>query len=422
MRVLIVSQYFWPENFRVNDLVQELVRRGHGVMVLTGVPNYPAGKIFADFKRNPGEFSSYAGAKVYRIPMLARGSGSMRLILNYLSFAMGACLWGPWRLRGQGFDVIFVYEPSPATVGLPAVMLGRLKRAPVVFWALDLWPETLSAVGVVRSPVALSAVGQMVGFIYNRCALVLGQSRGFLGSIAKYCADADKIRYFPSWAEDVFSQSNIEPAPEIPVQDGVFNVMFAGNVGESQDFPAILEAAECLKQETNIRWLVVGDGRMMGWLRSEISRRDLKDRVILLGRFGVERMPSFYAHADALLVSLRRDPVFALTIPGKVQSYLMAGVPLLGMLDGEGASVIREANAGLVCPAGDGGGLAKAILELASMSQVERQQLGKNGCTYAQKEFGRELLMDKLDGWFNEVVIANPRKDRGNEECKMMNK
>lgn len=418
MRVLIVSQYFWPENFRVNDLVQELVRRGHGVTVLTGIPNYPAGKVFEDFKRNPGEFGSYAGAEVCRVPVLARGNGSLRLILNYLSFAIGACCFGPWRLRGQDFDVIFVYEPSPATVGLPAVMLGRLKRAPVIFWALDLWPETLSAVGVVRSSAILSAVGQLVGFIYNRCALVLGQSRGFLGSIAKYCADADKIRYFPSWAEDVFRQDNIELAPEISVQEGVFNVMFAGNVGESQDFPAMLEAAECLKQQTNIRWFVVGDGRMMEWLRSEITRRGLEDRVMLLGRFGIERMPSFYAHADALLVSLRRDPVFALTIPGKVQSYLMAGVPLLGMLDGEGATVIREANAGLVCPAGDGSGLAKAVLELASMSEVERQQLGKNGRAYAQKEFGRELLMDRLEGWFNEVMIANPRKVREMKNAK----
>lgn len=412
MRILIVSQYFWPENFRVNDLTHELVQRGHSVAVLTGVPNYPEGKVFDTFKKDRGAYDYFAGAKVFRVPMLVRGKGALRLMLNYLSFVIGACLFGPWRLRGQDFDVIFVYEPSPATVGIPAVMLGRLKRAPVIFWALDLWPETLAAVGAVRSPKLLSVVGYMVGFVYNRCALVLGQSRGFLGSIAKYCEDPGKIRYFPSWAEDVFSHEDIELAPEVAVQEGVFNVLFAGNVGEAQDFPAILEAAEALKHNTAIRWLIVGDGRMTSWLRDEVERRGLTHCFLLLGRFGVERMPSFYAHADALLVSLRREPVFALTIPGKVQSYLMSGIPLLGMLDGEGARVIRDANAGLVCSSGDGSGLARAVLELAAMSKEERQRLGKNGRAYAQKEFDRKLLLDQLESWFNESMIVN-REDKG---------
>lgn len=410
MRILIVSQYFWPENFRVNDLTRELVQRGHNVTVLTGIPNYPSGTVFDAYKADRAAFRQFAGANIYRVPMLARGKGSLRLLLNYLSFAIGACIFGPWRLRGQDFDVIFTYEPSPATVGLPAVMLGRLKRAPVVFWALDLWPETLVAVGAVRSTKILFAVGRMVGFIYNRCELVLGQSRGFLGSIAKYCADAKKIRYFPSWAEDVFIQREIKPAPEVPVLDGVFNVLFAGNVGEAQDFSAVLAAAESLKHNSAIRWLIVGDGRMTEWLRSEVARRGLSHCFLLLGRYEVERMPSFYMHADALLVSLKRDPVFALTIPGKVQSYLMAGIPLLGMLDGEGASVIRESNAGLVCSSGDGAGLARSVLELCAMSKEARQQLGANGRAYAQREFGRELLMNKLESWFVELVEAD--KDR----------
>lgn len=410
MRVLIVSQYFWPENFRVNDLTQELVQRGHSVAVLTGIPNYPAGKIFDEFKENRSAYDHYAGAKVFRVPMLVRGNGSLRLMLNYLSFVIGACLFGPWRLRGQDFDVIFVYEPSPATVGLPAIMLSRLKHAPMVFWVLDLWPETLAAVGVVRSPKMLSAIGCMVGFIYNRCALVLGQSRSFLGSIAKYCADAKKIRYFPSWAEDVLNQDDLKPAPEVPAQDGVFNVLFAGNVGVAQDFPALLDAAESLKHNPAIRWLIVGDGRMTDWLRAEVVRRKLEHCFLLLGRFPLVRMPSFYAHADVLLVSLKRDPIFALTIPGKVQSYLLAGIPLLGMLDGEGADVIRNANAGLACPAGDAKQLARAVLELAAMSKDERLQLGKNGRAYAQKEFNREVLMDRLESWFVELVNASRQR------------
>ena len=409
MRILIVSQYFWPENFRVNDLTQELVKRGHSVTVLTGVPNYPTGKVFDAFKADRKAFANYVGAKVCRVPMLTRGSGSLRLLFNYLSFVLGACFFGPWRLQGQPFDIIFVFEPSPVTVGIPAVLLGRLKQAPVVFWALDLWPETLAAVGVVRSTKVLAAIGHLVRFIYTRCALVLGQSRGFLKNIAKYCDDPSKIRYFPSWAEDVFIQEELKPAPEVPPEEGLFNVLFAGNVGEAQDFPAVLDAAEILRHNLAIRWLVVGNGRMMGWLRAEVVRRGLERCFLLLGRFPVERMPSFYAHADALLVSLKRDPVFSSTIPGKVQSYLMAGLPLLGMLDGEGANVILDAGAGLVCPAGDASGLAQSVLLLAAMPKVERLRLGSNGHVYASKEFNREVLMDRLEGWFVELAGVHLR-------------
>lgn len=412
MRILIVSQYFWPENFRVNDLSRELVKRGHSITVLTGVPNYPAGKVFDVYQADRKAFDHYAGAKVCRVPMFARGAGSLRLLLNYLSFVLGACFFGSWRLRGQSFDIIFVFEPSPVTVGIPAVLVGRLKQAPVVFWALDLWPETLAAVGVVRSPRILTAIGRLVGFIYNRCALVLGQSRGFLENIAKYCNDSSKIRYFPSWAEDVFCQDGIKAAPEVSMQEGVFNVLFAGNVGESQDFPAVLDAAESLKHNPAIRWLIVGDGRMTDWLRAEVDRRGLKQCFLLLGRFPVERMPSFYTHADALLVSLKRDPAFSLTIPGKVQSYLMAGLPLIGMLDGEGANVIQSAEAGLVCPAGDSAGLAQSVLQLAAMPKLERLRLGSNGSNYANREFNREVLMNRLESWFVELELKKRMHQR----------
>lgn len=404
MKILVVSQYFWPENFRINDLVKEWVQRNHQVTVLTGIPNYPSGKVFNAYRENPGAFAQYEGARVIRVPMLPRRSGKLRLILNYLSFVLGGIIWGPLHLRDIKVDVIFVFEPSPVTVGLPAVWLGALKKAPVVFWVLDLWPETLAAIGVVRSPRVLGWIGHMVRFIYDRCALVLGQSRGFLGCIAKYCSDQKKIRYLPSWAEDVFTNIDVVPAPEVPILANGFNVMFAGNIGEAQDMPTVLDAAECLKDNPSIRWIIVGDGRKSEWLRAEVNLRGLQHRVLLLGRFPMERMPSFYAHADALLVSLKRDPVFSMTIPGKVQSYLMAGIPLVGMLDGEGAAVIRDANAGVTCSAGDGTALAKAILKMAGMSQQERKQLGRNGRQYAQREFGRSKLMDQFEALLNEAV------------------
>lgn len=407
MRILVVSQYFWPENFRVNDLVKEWVQRGHEVTVLTGIPNYPVGKVFEAYRDQPNAFAEYEGAEVVRVPLLPRGTGDLRLMLNYLSFVLGACCFGPWRLRGKPVDIIFVFEPSPVTVGLPAVLLGKIKSAPVVFWALDLWPETLAAIGVVRSPRVLCWVGHMVRFIYNRCTLVLGQSRSFLGSIAQYCDDKTKIRYFPSWAEDVFIDGNVQPAPEVPEKTDGFTIVFAGNIGEAQDMPAVLDAAEYLKGSSIIRWIIVGDGRKSDWLQSEVVRRGLDKQVLFLGRFPVERIPSFYAHADALLISLKLDPVFSMTIPGKVQSCLMAGKPLLGMLNGEGAAVIHDAKAGLICQAGDGIGLAKAVLALAAMPPVERKKLGLNGQKYAQQEFGRPQLMDRLEALLAEAVTIS---------------
>jgi colanic acid biosynthesis glycosyl transferase WcaI len=198
----------------------------------------------------------------------------------------------------------------------------------------------------------------------------------------------------------------------VPLRDDVFNVLFAGNIGEAQDFPAVLDAAQALKNNVTIRWLIVGDGRMHDWLAAEVRRRGLENNFLLLGRFPIERMPSFYAHAHALLVSLKRDPVFSMTIPGKVQSYLMTGVPLVGMLDGEGAQVIKEANAGLACAAGDAAGLADAVLKLAAMSAGERHELGANGRAFAQREFARPMLIDRLESLLHEAVVSYKRKKR----------
>ena len=400
----MISQYFWPENFRINDLVSEWIQRGHEVVVLTGVPNYPMGKVFDAYKKTPDDFMAFEGAKIIRAPIIPRGSSRLALTLNYASFVISSFLCGVWRLRGIHADVIFVYEPSPVTVGLPAVWLGKIKKIPVVFWALDLWPDTLTAVGAVRSPTVLRMIGRLVQYIYNRCTLVLGQSRGFMGSIANYCNDPTKIRYFPSWAEDVFTNTGVNPAPEIPVLKHGFTVLFAGNIGEAQDMPAVLGAAEKLRTHSHLRWVIVGDGRKSEWLHAEVVRRGLQDQVLMPGRFPVERMPSFYAHADALLVSLKSDPVFSMTIPGKVQTYLMTGIPLLGMLDGEGAAVIHDAHAGLTCAAGDSAALAEKVLELAAMSAEKRQHLGKNGQSYALKEFGRSQLMDRMEALLSEAM------------------
>jgi len=404
MRLLVVTQYFWPEDFRINDLVGQLVRRGHDVTVLTGKPNYPGGTFFPEFLRHPEQFSAYEGARVVRVPMLPRGQGALRLVLNYLSYPLSATWFGILRLRAEHFDAMFVFEPSPVTVGLPAIALRRLKKWPVAFWVLDQWPETLAAVGIVKSKAILRLVGWLVSFIYSRCDLMLVPSRSLVAGIRKYCRPDGRIVYFPNWAESTYQAGAAIAAPEVPIRVGSFSIMFAGNIGESQDFPAILEAAAQLAGHDHIRWLIVGDGRMAGWVRSEVSRRGLEDRVLLLGRHPPERMPSFYQHASALLVSLKPDPVFSITIPGKIQSYLAFGLPILGILDGEGARVIQEAGAGLTCPAGRADALAANVRKMAAMKMAEREAMGAKGRVYAHEEFDRNRLVARLEAWLMEIA------------------
>lgn len=405
MRLLVVSQYFWPENFRINDLVAEMVRRGHQVTVLTGLPNYPDGQVFQQFRAAPDRYSQYEGASVIRVPLMPRGQGGLRLMLNYLSFALSASVAGLWKLRRRQFDVIFAYEPSPVTVGLPAALMRAVKRAPLAFWVLDLWPETLQAIGVVRSRAILRAVGNLVSFIYRRCDLILAQSNSFIPQIRKYAGDNSRVAYFPSWAESVFDMQRALAADEVPLKPGSFNVMFAGNIGDAQDFPAILAAAEKLKSNVHIRWLIVGDGRMAGWVAEEIKRRDLQDCVLMLGRHPVERMPSFFKHADALLVSLKDAPIFSMTIPGKLQSYFAAGIPVVAMLNGEGAEVVKNSRSGLTCSAGDHDGLAAAVLELSEMTGEERETMGRNGLDVSVHEFDRGTLIDRLEGWIEKLKV-----------------
>lgn len=407
MKILIISQYFWPENFRINDFIPELVTRGHQVEILTGKPNYPSGKIFSEYLENPNLYSSLQGAKIHRVPIISRGSHPIKLFLNYCSFIISGSVLGPWKLRNFQPDLIFVYEPSPITVGLPAILLGKIKKAPIIFWALDLWPETLEAVGGIKSKSLLWAIEKVVRFIYNNCSIVLGQSKSFITSIKTHCDYPDRVHYFPSWAEalpNLADDSQIDYASEIKRDDESFNILFAGNIADAQDMPSILDAAVILRDKKNIKWIIVGDGRRFAWLQSEVKRLKLQENFLLLGRFPLERMPSFFAHADVLLVSLKKDPVFSMTIPAKLQTYLMTGIPILGMLDGEGAKIIEESGAGLCCGASDSIGLAAAVKKMSKFTTQKNTILGQNAIQFSKKEFDRTMLMDRLENFFITAV------------------
>jgi glycosyltransferase involved in cell wall biosynthesis len=409
VRVLIVTQYFWPENFRINDLALGLVERGHEVTVFTGKPNYPDGTFFQGYGFFGRAEEDFRGVRVLRAPLIPRGSGGrLGLTLNFLSFALFGSLLAPLRCKGA-FDAILVYEPSPVTVGLPALILKRVKRAPLLFWVQDLWPETLSATGVVRSAWILKRVEQLVRFIYRHCDLILVQSRAFIARIESLGVPADKLRYFPNSAEELYrpaEASSQPPSSSVPLPNG-FRVMFAGNIGAAQDFSTILAAAERLRAHRDIHWTVLGDGRMQDWVEAEIARRNLSDTVHLLGRHPVRSMAHFFAAADVMLVTLKQDPAFALTIPSKVQSYLACGRPIVAALDGEGARVIEESGAGVAVGAGDAAALAEGVLRLHRMPKAEREAMGAQGRRYFEQHFERDLLLVRLEQWMAELATGN---------------
>lgn len=403
----MVTQYFWPEEFRVNDLAVELSRRGHEVTVLTGHPTYPSRDLFPGAGGLLPRRDTLEGVRIQRVPLASRGRGEgRRLALNFLSFAASAALLGPLLVRGRP-DVVFVYEPSPVTVALPALVFKRLRRTPVVLWVQDLWPETLAATGAVRSPAVLHLVGRLVRRIYRACDRILVESRSFTPSVVARGGDPERVAYLPNWAESSYAPLvPAEDAPERILLPQGFNVVFAGNLGTAQSLATLLDAADRLREHPDVHWVVLGDGRQRGWLEREVARRGLGGTVHVLGRFPVHAMPVFFGLADGLLVTLARQPIYALTLPSKVQSYLASGKPVLGALDGEGRRVLEESGAGLTTAAEDGAGLAQAVLRLHAMSPGEREQMGERGRAYFREHFERDRLVDEMEKVLMEAAGA----------------
>lgn len=407
MRILVVTQYFWPENFRINDLVMGLMEKGHEVLILTGKPNYPEGKFFKGY----GFFSPlrelYHGAKVFRVPLISRGPGHRaRLILNYLSFAFFASLFAPF-FFWKKIDAILVFEVSPVTVGFPAVAAKWVTRAPMLFYVLDPWPEALETVGVNQSSLIAKVIGKVVEFFYHQSSLILVQSMAFFTPIQQRGINHQKIKYFPSSAESLYHPLVLDSkAPERSLIPRGFIIMFAGNIGAAQDFPTILAAAERLKHVKDIHWVILGDGRMYRWVQDEVKKRQLSNQVHLLGRYPNESMPRFFSLADVLIVSLIGSPVLGMTIPAKIQAYLACGKPIIAAIQGEGANVIQEARAGLSTPAGDAIGLSETIIKLYQMPPEERKQMGLNGLEYSRKHFDRSSLLALLDEWLRSVKTS----------------
>ena len=396
MKILLVTQYFYPENFKSNDIAVELTKRGHEVSVLTGLPNYPECKIHENYGYFKRAKENYLGVNVIRTWLVPRGKGGgIRLLLNYFSWSFFASIRALFLSFQKKFDVILVHEPSPITQGFPAIVVKKIQKIPLHFWVLDLWPESLSSAGGVKNKYVLSFFTKMVKYIYNNSDKILISSKGFEESILAKGNYKEKLVYFPNWAEESILKGNSDyPIPDLP--EG-FKIIFTGNIGVAQDVKAIIDAALILKEKIDIHFVFIGDGRSKIQLENFVSENNLKNTVHFLGRFPLDAMKSFFNQADILLVSLKDELIFNVTVPAKLQAYLCTKKPILGMLNGEGVKIINEANCGLCVNAGDSIKLAEKILEFYQMSNDNRNVLGANGFKYFEENFTLGKCIDDLE-------------------------
>lgn len=395
MKILFVCQYFYPEVFRGNDIAFHWAEKGHEVRVVSGIPNYPDGKFHEGYGLFKRRHEIVNGVKVTRLPIFPRGNNKIMLMLNYFSYLVVAWVWMLFHALFHKYDRVFVQQLSPVMMSAPGVLYKKLRGVPLYTWVLDLWPESLTAAGGINNKYVLGFFKHYVKQEYRYSDKILISSRSFEKSVLEYGDYKDKIVYFPQWSDGA-DGALIQPenAPTIP--DG-FKLMFAGSVGEAHGFECTMQAALLTKEHKDIKWIIVGEGRRLDWVRGFVKENELEETVFTLGRYPSETMPWFFAQADAMLVTLSDDPLFRLYAPAKISSYMAAGKPIVAVLNGEGAEVIRDADCGWTLPAGDAEGFARLAVELSQLDRAKLEEKGRNAAAYYEKHFVKEKCLRKLD-------------------------
>jgi glycosyltransferase involved in cell wall biosynthesis len=399
--ILVIAQYFYPEQFRINDICTEWVKRGYKVTVVTGIPNYPQGKYYDGYGLFKKRKETYNGMDIIRIPLVPRGKNAIMLALNYLSFVVSGFFWKSFtRIKA---DFVFIFEVSPMTQALPGVWYAKKRKIPCYLYVTDLWPENVEIVGGIKNKTILNTIGIMVDYIYKRCDRIFTSSESFIQAIVDRGTDRKKLEFWPQYAEDYYKPVDKEKAniPEIP-QDGIFNIIFAGNIGFAQGLDVLPEAAKILKKtNTKVRFNIVGDGRFKEILKAKVDESQVTDYFNFIDKQPATRIPEFMAISDATLISLSKSKVFSITLPAKTQSCLACGVPVIVSADGEIQDVINKADAGVCSDAGDAKGLAENINKLVNMSAEKHKDMAQNAVNYYQKYFDKETLLNRMDQWFS---------------------
>ncbi|WP_164940696.1 glycosyltransferase family 4 protein [Bradyrhizobium zhanjiangense] len=396
MRILIVTQYFWPESFVVNDLVRWLTKAGHSVTVATGKPNYPTGELAPGYTRDNVQYETFAGAQVIRIPSRPRHKATaLNLALNYLSFAWSGLLWFPRLLKRHEFDVILVLA-MPITAALPAILLRWLKRCHLALWVQDLWPQVVTSTGFVDSRFVVVTLHVLVRFIYRAADTVLVQSNQFVGPIAKMIPKK-RIFVLPNFAPPGDEEALPLPRAIAGLFPRRFSVVFAGNLGRAQSLSTIVHAARILRFYPEVVIVIAGTGSHAETLRQAIAAAELTN-VQMIGMLDRRMMPELFRRADCLLVTLGDHPALNATIPSKIQAYMKAGRPIVGAVSGAAADLIDRAGVGLTVQAGDGAGLAQSIIALTKMPATKRLEMGRAGRAYYEQHFNADQVLSRLLG------------------------
>ncbi|OQR54021.1 glycosyltransferase family 4 protein [Bacillus sp. CDB3] len=402
MKILVVCQYYFPEQFRVNDICSELAREGHEVTVLTGLPNYPSGVVDKKYKTFKNRKEEINGVTVIRSWLLGRGKGTKKLALNYLSFAISSTLKAMFIKKD--FDLILVYQLSPVTMALPGILLKKITKKPLVLYCHDLWPESIASAGIPSDGKVYSILLKISKWIYKRADEIFTSSKLFEEYFKNTLDINDKITHLPVYAEALFE--NIPPANN---SDGITNLVFAGNIGEMQSVETIVYAANELKKDGNIKFHIIGDGSSRAKCETLVEQLELNN-IRFYGQYPITEMPRFYEMADAFLVTLKANKAISYTLPNKVQSYMAAGKPIIGAIDGETQIVINEAKCGLCVSAENYEELANNIRMFAE--EREKHSLyGQNARNYYDCNFSKQIYMERLNNLLAKIKLDGDVKN-----------
>lgn len=399
LHILYLSQYFHPEQFLNNHIAKALVEAGHRVDVVCCVPNYPAGRFFTGYSNNRRTEENWEGVQIHRVFTIPRGRSRIQLIANYLAYPITAS-WKIFLRRKQlRADVCFVSMPSPLLQALAGIFAKRVYGVPTIYWVQDIWPDSAVITLKLKNRLIVRFLNWICGWIYRQADVVMVQSDGFHSKIAEFGVDPHRIVTLPNSAPEFFRPLNASAVPErirALVPQGRRIIMFAGNIGESQDFDTIVAAAQMLPPDSDLIIVVIGSGRDEERVKDKINQIGIGSLFRFLGRHSESDMPAFFACADALLVSLRNEPIFALTVPSKVQAYLACGKPILASLAGEGSRIVSRSGAGLAIRPSSPSDLSQAFTQFASMDNQKLVEMGIRARNLYEEEFSLQSVTNSL--------------------------
>ena len=404
MKILVITQYFYPETFRVNTLCTELVKRGHDVTVLTGYPQYPQGKIYDGYGFNMPYEKTWNGVNIERVKMRPRGKTPLGLLRNCYSFVREGKKWV--KKCKTRFDAVYVFEVSPVTVGLPAVAYKKKFETPIFFNVQDLWPENVEIVLGIRNRFILGAINKIVDKIYSASDRILCSSNSFVENIARRGVPGNKLVFWPQFCTE--PQLSDVTKPDC-YSENHFNIVFTGNIGEAQGLDLLVEAANKLK-DTNVRWFIVGDGRAREHLEQKVRENNLGELITFIGKVSEEEANRYIHFADCAYLSFKKNKLFDMTLPAKLQSYMACGTPIIAAAGGESARVITEAQCGFVCEQ-DSDTLSDTIRNTVLLS-TNLDVMRANAKTYFDEHFATDLVVNALEQLMNEHLQRGKNEKR----------